>query len=154
MDSHRSEIVSTESLYTLLVLAITIVALGLNLLGALMGSAAPFYHTPPFVGCLLGLVMKAAVLIHRKGGWLKSRGDEWEEDKDRHRPSKYLVPWAQLLILQPMLWLVIQAEFRVWADLSGSPAIYQWGYLFGTVALVLLGIAGYIVAAVKAKTGF
>jgi hypothetical protein len=153
MDMHRFEINFIESLYTLVILVLTIVALGLNILGSMTGLAIPFYYTPPFAGCVTGLVMKAAVLIHRKGGWLKKKGDEWEEAKDRHKPTHYLIPWAQILILQPILGLSAQAEYIVWQDLASSP-ILQVTYAIGTGVLISAGVLGYIVAAIKAKEGF
>lgn len=101
---------------------------------------------------MLGIIIRLDTMVHRIGGFLNANGDPWEAAKAAHAPTGYLMPWADVYVMVPVLVLIIYAEVQAWGYFS-TPA-KRWGYLLSTIFLTAGGVWGWITAATKAKTGF
>ncbi len=150
---YRAQITAIDLAHLALIVVVILVQLTLTVISDLTGSRLPQLWVPAFTVAMLGIITRMDTMIHRIGGFLKSQGDPWEIAKAAHTPTTYLMPIGDILCMLPVIGLLIYAEVRAWQYFNGNPKA-QVFYLAGTLLFVALGVAGWILAATKAKTGF
>ncbi len=151
--AYRSQITVIDLAHTAMIVVVMLVQLTLTVISDLTGNRLPQLWVPAFSVVMLGLVCRLDTMVQRLGGFLKSAGDPWEIAKASHVPTTYLMPMADVLCMSASIGLLVYAEYRAWQFFSGSSTA-QVSYLGGTLLFVALGIAAWILAATKARTGF
>lgn len=150
---YRAQITAIDLAHLALIVVVILVQLILTVISDMSGNRLPQLWVPPFTVTMLGLITRMDTMIHRIGGFLKSQGDPWEIAKAAHAPTRYLMPIGDILCMLPVIALLVYAEVRAWQYFNGNSKA-QVLYLAGTLLFVALGVAGWILAATKAKTGF
>jgi hypothetical protein len=150
---YRAQITAIDLGLLTLIVVVILVQLALTVISDMSGKRVPQLWVPPLVVTMLGILVRMDTMIHRLGGFLKSQGDPWEIAKAAHAPTRYLMPIGDILCMMPVVALLIYAEVRAWQYFNGNSKA-QILYLAGTLLFVGLGVAGWILAATKAKTGF
>ncbi len=149
---YRSQITAIDLLHIALIMVVILVMLWLCQKCHATNDGWYALWVPPFTVTMLGLIMRLDTMVHRIGGFLLANGDPWELAKATHAPTGYLMPMADVLVLVPVIGLLVYAEVQSWKWFDGSN--WRWPYLLGTSVLILTGVGGWILAALKAKTGF
>ena len=150
---YRSQVTAIDLAHTAMIVVVIIIQLTLTVIADLTGNRLPQLWVPAFSVVMLGLVCRLDTMVQRLGGFLKAQGDPWEIAKASHVPTTYLMPMADVLCMSASIGLLAYAEYRAWQFFNNSSTA-QVSYLSGTMALIALGIAGWILAATKARTGF
>lgn len=99
-----------------------------------------------------GLIMRVDTQVHRYGGFFLSQGDPWEIAKAAHTPTGYLMPYADILALVPLLVMLAYAYAQIWDHFWK-----RWVsvlYISGTAIAITVGVYGIVEAIRLAKTGF
>lgn len=150
---YRAQITAIDLAHLALIVVVILVQLILTVISDMSGNRLPQLWVPPFTVTMLGLITRMDTMIHRIGGFLKSQSDPWEVAKAAHAPTRYLMPIGDILCMLPVIALLVYAEVRAWQYFNGNSKA-QISYLAGTLLFVAIGVAGWILAATKAKTGF
>lgn len=110
-------------------------------------------YIPFLVVGLLGIVIKMEGQIMSIAGYMVRRRDDFEMIKDIYRPTKFSTPIADVLMIVPAAVMLLRAEAIVWKYFSGSQ-LHQKEYLYSTLALIVLGVFGWIYAATQVKKAY
>jgi hypothetical protein len=153
LSSYRAQQTAIDLVHQALIIMVFLIMVWLTVKAELANNPKLLILVPLLTVTILGLIMRLDTMVQRMGGFMKKMGDPWELAKATHKPTTYLMPAADVLVMVPIMAMLIYAEYKIWQQFKDSPRL-QWGYLLGTLVLIAGGIGGWILAAIKAKTGF